>query len=292
LNRARYIIYLFIFFICSVLYFQSINLTGKGYLYKKSEESDKMGVVLMDPSGDVEKKLYNSPDLIPVIDTEKIYPLQTIISVNNSSYYLFFPSETTLKVFPNTELVIRRMAYNKEGNIDEIYLKRGVISIKSAKRKSNDHFTIITPSLIIGVRGLEARVEVNPIKKITRVISFEGNTFVTQHRDEIPLSSEPICNLSKDEMALEEDFRGNIDKVPFDFTEYSIENQNKFNYSELDLLAIYNRTEMEKITLKDGSQFRGVMTGMNEDYLFVHTLDSQKKLPKNQVRSIDADKIR
>jgi hypothetical protein len=251
-----------------------------------------MGVVLMDPSGDVEKKLYNSPDLIPVIDTEKIYPLQTIISVNNSSYYLFFPSETTLKVFPNTELVIRRMAYNKEGNIDEIYLKRGVISIKSAKRKSNDHFTIITPSLIIGVRGLEARVEVNPIKKITRVISFEGNTFVTQHRDEIPLSSEPICNLSKDEMALEEDFRGNIDKVPFDFTEYSIENQNKFNYSELDLLAIYNRTEMEKITLKDGSQFRGVMTGMNEDYLFVHTLDSQKKLPKNQVRSIDADKIR
>ncbi len=292
MNRARYIIYLFIFFICSVLYFQSINLTGKGYLYKKSEESDKMGVVLMDPSGDVEKKLYNSPDLIPVIDTEKIYPLQTIISVNNSSYYLFFPSETTLKVFPNTELVIRRMAYNKEGNIDEIYLKRGVISIKSAKRKSNDHFTIITPSLIIGVRGLEARVEVNPIKKITRVISFEGNTFVTQHKDEIPLSSEPICNLSKDEMALEEDFRGNIDKVPFDFTEYSIENQNKFNYSELDLLAIYNRTEMEKITLKDGSQFRGVMTGMNEDYLFVHTLDSQKKLPKNQVRSIDADKIR
>ena len=292
MNRARYIIYLFIFFICSVLYFQSINLTGKGYLYKKSEESDKMGVVLMDPSGDVEKKLYNFPDLIPVIDTEKIYPLQTIISVNNSSYYLFFPSETTLKVFPNTELVIRRMAYNKEGNIDEIYLKRGVISIKSAKRKSNDHFTIITPSLIIGVRGLEARVEVNPIKKITRVISFEGNTFVTQHKDEIPLSSEPICNLSKDEMALEEDFRGNIDKVPFDFTEYSIENQNKFNYSELDLLAIYNRTEMEKITLKDGSQFRGVMTGMNEDYLFVHTLDSQKKLPKNQVKSIDADKIR
>ena len=292
MNRARYIIYLFIFFICSVLYFQSINLTGKGYLYKKSEESDKMGVVLMDPSGDVEKKLNNSPDLIPVIDTEKIYPLQTIISVNNSSYYLFFPSETTVKVFPNTELVIRRMAFNKEGNIDEIYLKRGVISIKSAKRKSNDHFTIITPSLIIGVRGLEARVEVNPIKKITRVISFEGNTFVTQHKDEIPLSSEPICNLSKDEMALEEDVRGNIDKVPFDFTEYSIENQNKFNYSELDLLAIYNRTEMEKITLKDGSQFRGVMTGMNEDYLFVHTLDSQKKLPKNQVRSIDADKIR
>lgn len=274
------------------MYFQSINLTGKGYLYKKSEETDKMGVVLMDPSGDIEKKINNSPDLIPVKDTEKIYPLHTLISVNNSSYYLFFPSETTVKVFPNTELVIRRMAYNKEGNIDEIYLKRGVISIKSAKRKSNDHFTIITPSLIIGVRGLEARVEVNPIKKISRVISFEGNTFVTQHKDEIPLSSEPICNLSKDEMALEEDYRGNIDKVPFDFAEYSIENQNKFNYTELDLLAIYNRTEIEKITMKDGSLFRGVMTGMNEEYLFVHTLDSQRKIPKNQVKSIDGDKIR
>ncbi|NBU97764.1 MAG: hypothetical protein EBS19_06060, partial [Spirochaetia bacterium] len=271
---------------------QSINLTGKGYLYKKLEETERIGVVLMDPSGDVQKKINNSPDLLPVTDTEKIYPHQTLISVNNSSYFLFFPSETTVRVFPNSEIEIRRMAYNKEGNIDELYLKRGVLSIKSAKRKSNDHFTIITPSLIIGVRGLEARVEVSPIKKITRVISFEGNTFVTQHKDEIPLSSEPVCNLSKDEMALEEDFRGNIDKVPFDFTEYSIENQIKFNYSELDLLAIYNRTEIEKITMKDGIQFRGVMTGMNEDYLFVHTLDSQRKIPKNQVKYIDGDKIR
>ena len=292
MNRARYIIYFFIFFICSLLYFQSINLTGKGYLYKKLEETERIGVVLMDPSGDVQKKINNSPDLLPVTDTEKIYPHQTLISVNNSSYFLFFPSETTVRVFPNSEIEIRRMAYNKEGNIDELYLKRGVLSIKSAKRKSNDHFTIITPSLIIGVRGLEARVEVSPIKKITRVISFEGNTFVTQHKDEIPLSSEPVCNLSKDEMALEEDFRGNIDKVPFDFTEYSIENQIKFNYSELDLLAIYNRTEIEKITMKDGIQFRGVMTGMNEDYLFVHTLDSQRKIPKNQVKYIDGDKIR
>ncbi len=292
MNRARYIIYLFIFLISSLLYFQSINLTGKGYIYKKIEETDRVGVVLMDPSGDVEKKLNDSPDIIPVNDTEKIYPDQTLISSNNSSYYLFFPSETTVKVFPNTELVIRRMVYNKEGNIDEIHIKRGVISVKSAKRKSNDHFTIITPSLIIGIRGLEARIEVNPIKKISRVISFEGNVYVTQHKDEIPLSPEPICNVSKDEMALEEDFRGNIDKVPFDFTEYSIENQTKFNYSELDLLAVYNRTEIEKITMKDGTLFRGVMTGMNEEYLFVHTLDSQKKLPKNQIKSIDGDKIR
>jgi hypothetical protein len=256
------------------------------------EESEKVGVVLMDPTGDVEKKVNNSPDLISVIDTEKIYTNQPLINANNSSYYLFFPSETTVKVFPNTEIIIRRLAYNKEGNIDEIYLKRGTISIKSAKRKSNDHFTIITPSLIVGVRGLEARLEVNPIKKITKVISFEGNTYVTQHKDEIPLSPEPICTLSKDEMALEEDYRGNIDKVPFDFSEYSVENQTKFNYSESDLLSIYNRTEIEKITMKDGSYVRGVMTGMNEDYLFVHTLESQKKLEKNQVKSIDADKVR
>jgi len=170
-----------------------------------------------------------------------------------------------------------------------------VITIKSSKRKGNDHFTILTPSLIIGVRGLEAKVEVNPLisgREITRVISFEGTTYVTQHKDGIPLTAEPVCILSKDEISIEEGFGGNIDKSGFDFNEYLQDTQNKYNYTEFDLLKLYHRVEIDKVIMKDGVGYRGLIIGMNEEFLYLHTLDSYKKLPKNLVKVLDTEKLK
>jgi hypothetical protein len=295
MNQARYILYAFVLLIAVLLYFQSVNPNSR-IEYQKEIKLEKMyGAISMDITGDVTKRKSSSNELISVVESEKIVSGETMYTANDSSFFLFFPSETNLKVLPNTELTIRRMSYENEGIIDELFLKRGAIIVKSSKRKGNDHFTILTPSLVIGVRGLEARIFVNPIpsgKEISKVISMEGNTFVTQHNNGIPMTSEPICNLFKDEMAVEEGFGGNMDKLNFSSNEYGQESMNVYNYTELDLVRFYKRSEIEKIVMQDGTIFRGVLTGMNDDSLFVHTLSSQKKIKKTDVKHLDSEKLK
>ena len=295
MNKARYILYTFVLLIAVILYFQSINTSSRVEYQKEFKKDKTFGAISMDITGDVTKKINASNELIPVIESEKIYSGETILTSNDSTCYLFFPSETNIKLFPNTELIIRRMSYEKEGIIDELFLKRGALHIKSSKRKVNDHFTILTPSLIIGVRGMEAKISVNPIisgKEISKVISLEGNTNVTQQREGIPLTSEPICNLFNDEMAIEEGFGGNMDKIPISVGGYVQESVSSFNYTELDLVRLYKRSEIEKIVMQDGSIYRGVMTGMNNESLYIHTLSAQRKIEKNQVKHLDAEKLK
>lgn len=295
MNQARYILYAFVLLIAVLLYFQSVNPNPRIEYQKEIKLEKTFGAISMDITGDVTKRKSASNELISVVESEKVLTGETIYTANDSSFFLFFPSETNLKVLPNTELTIRRMSYDNEGNIDELFLKRGAIVVKSSKRKGNDHFTILTPSLVIGVRGLEARISVNPIpsgKEISKVISMEGNTFVTQHNMGIPMTSEPICNLYKDEMAVEEGFGGNMDKLNYPSNEYGQESMNVYNYTELDLVRLYKRSEIEKIVMQDGTIYRGVMTGMSEDNLYVHTLSSQKKLKKTDVKHLDSEKLK
>ncbi len=295
MNQARYILYAFVLLIAVLLYFQSVNPNPRIDYQKEIKLEKTYGAISMDITGDVTKRKSSSNELISVGESEKILYGETIYTANDSSFFLFFPSETNLKVLPNSELTIRRMSYENEGIIDELYLKRGAIVVKSSKRKGNDHFTILTPSLVIGVRGLEARISVNPIptgKEISKVISMEGNIFVTQHNNGIPMTSEPICNLFKDEMAVEEGFGGNMDKLNFSSSDYWQESMNVYNYTEFDLVRLYKRSEIEKIVMQDGTIFRGVLTGMNDDNLYVHTLSSQKKLKKADVKHVDSEKLK
>lgn len=295
MNRARYILYSFILLIAFLLYIQTSSNFQKSELGTGEDALPKVGILLMDTMGDIKIRPENSKELRDIRDSEKIYEKDTLISANQSTGFLFFPSETSIKFFPNTEIVFRRLSYEKEGNIDEIFLKRGAILIKSTKRKMNDHFTIITPSLVIGVRGLEGKVEVNPVhskQELTRVVSFEGNILITQHRNEVPLTSEPICILSKDEMAVEEGFMGNIDKVPFDFNEYMAETLQKFNYSEADLVSLYHRNQIDKISLKDGRILRGILTDMNDSFIFLHSMENFHKISKDSIRTMDVEKIK
>lgn len=295
MNRARYILYSFILLIAFLLYAQTSSNFQKSEFPSGEEPAPRVGVLLMDKTGDIKIRSENSREFREIGDSEKIYEKEVLVSANQSTGFLFFPSETSVKFFPNTEILFRRLSYEKEGNIDEVYLKRGAILIKSSKRKMNDHFTVITPSLVVGVRGLEGRVEVNPLHwkhELSRVVSFEGNMLITQHRNEVPLTSEPICILSKDEMAIEEGYMGNIDKVPFDFNEYMAETPQRFNYSENDLLNLYRRSQIDKISLKEGKMIRGVLTDMNDSYIFLHSPESFYKIAKDSIRMMDVEKLK
>lgn len=295
MNRARYILYAFVLLMAFLTYFQINSNFQKTEQLNKELVRPRVGVLIMDTTGDIKIRKDQSTTFEEIKDNEKVYQEETILSANLSTAFLFFPSETSLKIFPNTELTLRRLSYEKDGNIDEIYLKRGAISIKSTKRKMNDHFTVITPSLVIGVRGLEGKIEVNPLNfrhEITKVVSFEGNILVTQHKDEVPLTSEPICTLTKDEMAIEEGFTGNLDKLPFDFNEYRMESLQKFSYSEMDLIKLYHKDQIEKVVMNDGKIVRGVIMGVDDEFIFLHSPENFLKIPKSQVRTLDVEKIR
>jgi len=93
-------------------------------------------------------------------------------------------------------------------------------------------------------------------------------------------------------MAIEEGFGGNMDKIPISVGEFVQETVSSFNYTELDLVRLYKRSEIEKIVMQDGSVYRGIITGMNNESLYIQTLSAQRKIEKNQVKHLDAEKLK
>lgn len=74
------------------------------------------------------------------------------------------------------------------------------------KKKQSDNFNIVTPTVIAGVRGTRFLVEVIPNSSnlsVTRVSVLDGSVGITKHKDEIPVSAEPIEILDGKQTAIE-----------------------------------------------------------------------------------------
>ncbi|MCB1143846.1 MAG: FecR domain-containing protein [Leptospiraceae bacterium] len=217
---------------------------------------------------------------------------QLITTANKSFVDLIFNNGSSIRVKSNTELTLKKLVYKDEDSTEEIFLKRGVVIADIKKKKQTDNFNIVTPTVIAGVRGTKFQVEVNPIKgrkHSTKISVADGSVAVTQHKDEVPLSSEPIQILEKNEQAVEKGFGGQIEKINLDSEGITKEFDLANDFTNSDLLKLHNRTELEKLTLEGDEVYRGVVTGMDDNYLYIHTLDGRRKVEKNKVISSETE---
>ncbi|MBK8394724.1 MAG: FecR domain-containing protein [Leptospiraceae bacterium] len=227
----------------------------------------------------------------------------TLITGEKSTIDLEFSHGSNLRIKSNTEIAIKRLIENNGTLTEEVSLKKGMLVANVTKKKQSDNFNIVTPTVIAGVRGTRFLVEVIPNSSnlsVTRVSVLDGSVGITKHKDEIPVSAEPIEILDGKQTAIEMASGGEFKKSTInDIDTKTIEGSKgeedsnapgTVSETEESLYAKYGRLEV--LSLDGGSAVTGVITAMDDKYLTVHTVKGFVKVDRKQIISHDAKQLK
>jgi hypothetical protein len=224
----------------------------------------------------------------------------TLFTGDKATVDLEFSHGSTLRIKANTEIAIKRLIENNGTMTEEVSLKKGMLVANVTKQKQTDNFNIVTPTVIAGVRGTRFLVEVNPDStkaNVTRVSVLDGSVGITKHKDEIPLTAEPVEILDGKQTAVEIASGGNFKKSSINDIDTKIIEGNKGEEetsttaeTEQSLFAKYGRLEV--ISLDGGNVVTGVITAMDENYMTVHTVKGFVKVDRKKVISQDAKQLK
>jgi hypothetical protein len=216
-----------------------------------------------------------------------------VITSNKATADIEFGDGNTLRIKSNTEVVIRKLIYGDTAVDEEVYLKKGVLVAEVKKKKQNDSFNVMTPTVIAGVRGTKFQVSFDPnANETTRVTVSEGSVGITKQKNEIPLSKEPIEILDANDYGIEKGLGGDIVKNSITKPEVTKIIDGNNDMDESQLLKLHGKTEIEKITLDDKSVIRGVIIDMNDANFIIETLDGIKTISRNRVLTSESVKIK
>lgn len=225
----------------------------------------------------------------------------TLVTGDKATIDLDFSNGSTLRIKANTEVAIKRLIENNGTVTEEVSLKKGMLVANITKKKQSDNFNIVTPTVIAGVRGTRFLVEVNPNSEkatITRVSVLDGSVGITKHKNEVPLSAEPIEILDGKESAVELSSGGNFKKSSINDADVKIiegksegaEDSSNVAETEQSLYAKYGRLEV--LSLDGGNVVTGVITAMDENYMTVHTVKGFVKVERKKVIAHDAKQLK
>jgi hypothetical protein len=224
---------------------------------------------------------------------------QVLITGDKATVDLEFSHGSSLRIKGNTEIAIKRLIENNGTITEEVSLKKGMLVANVTKQKQTDNFNIVTPTVIAGVRGTRFLVEVNPNaskEEVTRVSVLDGSVGITKHKDEVPLSVEPIEILDGKEAAQEISSGGNFKRSVITTADVKIiegkdgEEEESTQETEKSLFAKYGRLEV--LSLDGGSAVTGVITAMDENTFTVHTVKGFVKVDRKKVISHDAKQLK
>ena len=120
---------------------------------------------------------------------------QMLFTGDKSTVDLEFSHGSSLRIKANTEVSLKRLVETNGNVTEEVSIKKGMLVANVTKQKQTDNFNIVTPTVIAGVRGTRFLVVVDPDKgkeDVTRVSVLDGVVGITKHKEEVPLTVEPI----------------------------------------------------------------------------------------------------
>ncbi|HMV80153.1 MAG TPA: FecR domain-containing protein [Leptospiraceae bacterium] len=263
--------------------------SGKGDEKNKVSQEAKVTFV----SGNVTVKTSDGKETKAAVGT--VIPITaSIITANKSMADVQFGQGNTIRIKANSEASIKSIVYGAVSE-EEVFLKKGVIMANVSKKKQNDTFNIMTPTVIAGVRGTVFQVMYNPQNPSeSTVISVgEGSIAVTPQKDGKPLSPEPKEILDSDDQAIEKGIGGEIVKKKISHPEMRKILDDNFDIDdEKELLQSTGRSEIEKLTLDDKTILRGVVIDMDDANFTVQTMDGIVKIPRSKVISSESEKLK
>lgn len=221
---------------------------------------------------------------------------QILKTGDKSTVDLEFANGSSLRVKANTEIVVKRLLENNGKVVEEVSLKKGMLVAHVTKKKQNDDFNIVTPTVIAGVRGTSFLVEVNPNatkEDVTRVSVLDGNVGITRHKNETPLTVEPFEVLDGRESAQEVTAGGIFKKTSIPSSDVKIiegkedegEAETSSVVTEQSLFKKYGRLEI--LTLEGGKKVTGVITTMDDSTVTIQTVKGLVKVDRKKVISQD-----
>ncbi|MCB1193418.1 MAG: FecR domain-containing protein [Leptospiraceae bacterium] len=249
----------------------------------------------------------------------KLSEKDMIISEKDGIVELKLSSGSILKVMPDSKLILRKLALQKEGD-SEILLNGGKLLASVTKQGNNHSFRVITPTMVTQVRGTKFSVNVLEDKFLrTKVGVLEGVVSVSQIRDGKIVQDETLI---KSDEQVEESIEGgylkkelpkedskeleefhlkglNSTQEPTPTTkkvelENSDTNKNQLipqkQLTERDLLKKYNKSIIESIVLKDQTVIKGVVTKLNENTIEIETPYGIRNIDRDQIQNIEIGK--
>ena len=227
---------------------------------------------------------------------------QMLFTGDKSTVDLEFAHGSSLRIKANTEIAIKRLVETNGNLTEEVSLKKGMLVANVTKQKQTDNFNIVTPTVIAGVRGTRFLVVVDPDKgkeDVTRVSVLDGVVGITKHKDEVPLTVEPIEILDSKQSAQEITRGGNFKRSAITDADIKIIEGKDGEESdansvpaetEKSLFAKYGRLEV--LSLDGGQAVTGVITAMDDNTFTVHTVKGFVKVDRKKVISHDAKQLK
>ncbi len=229
---------------------------------------------------------------------------QILITGEKGTADLQFSNNSTLRIRPNSEISIKNLLEQDGKLTEEVNLKKGSAIANINKQKQTDNFNIVTPTVIAGVRGTRFLIIVDPDKnkdEVTKVSVLDGSVGITKHKDEVPLSTEPIVIIDGKESAQEISRGGDFKKSSLTTPDKDIiegkdsidsedSNSSLSNETEGSLFKKYGRLEI--LSLDGGAKITGVITSMNDAEFTVHTVKGFVKVDRKKVISHDSKQLK
>ena len=227
---------------------------------------------------------------------------QMLFTGDKSTVELEFSHGSSLRIKANTEVSLKRLVETNGNVTEEVSIKKGMLVANVTKQKQSDNFNIVTPTVIAGVRGTRFLVVVDPDKgkeDVTRVSVLDGVVGITKHKEEVPLTVEPIEILDSKQSAQEISRGGNFKRSAITDADIKIiegkdEIESDANSApaetEQSLFAKYGRLEV--LSLDGGQAVTGVITAMDDNTFTVHTVKGFVKVDRKKVISHDAKQLK
>jgi hypothetical protein len=224
---------------------------------------------------------------------------QILVTGDKSTVDLEFSHGSSLRIKANTEIAMKRLIENNGNITEEVSLKKGMLVANVTKQKQSDNFNIVTPTVIAGVRGTRFLVVVDTSTskdEVTRVSVLEGSVGITRHKNDVPITVEPVEIINSKEAAQELSAGGILKKSTISNPDVKIiegkesEDGSATQETEQSLFAKYGRLEV--LSLDGGKSVTGVVTSMDENTLTVHTVNGFVKVDRKKVISSDAKQLK
>lgn len=248
----------------------------------------------------------------------KLYKQDLIITEADSSVELQLSSGSTIRVMPNSKLILRKIATNKGGD-SEILINGGKVLAYVTKKTDNHTFRVISPTLVTTVKGTKFVVDVvNDSKMKTNVGVLEGKVSVAKiqagkiSNKEILLNAKEQIEESSENGLVKKEISKEFSKELEDFqTEISTNtkkvsenaqtkvqniNQEKTTKQTQPIIQTNRRIEqntqdskLDLIKLKDQSSIRGKIRNINEESVEIETPYGIQNIKKEQILFIQND---
>ena len=229
---------------------------------------------------------------------------QILITGEKGTADLQFSNNSTLRIRPNSEISIKRLLEQDGKLTEEVNLKKGSLIANINKQKQTDNFNVVTPTVIAGVRGTRFLITVDPNKnkeEVTKVSVLDGSVGITKHKEEVPLTTEPILIIDGKESAQENSKGGDFTKSAITQGDVDIIEGRDSAATEESTTTVAAETEaslfkkygrLEVLSLDGGSKITGVITSMNDDEFTVHTTKGFVKVDRKKVISHDSKQLK